>query len=346
MLERAGRSKPEKTLFVVSSKSGSTTEPNAFLAYFYDQVKKKKGQKAGENFVAITDPGTQMERIAKEKNFRHIVLNPADIGGRYSALSYFGMLPAALMGIDAMALLEGALDMAGRVRAARARVAKSGRGARRRARTPRERRPQQAHVLSVERHRLRRHVARTVDRRKHGQGRERDCSCRIRNLMLEASKYAADRIFVSIQTKPNLPLRKKLQALKKAGHPVIDIVIPGKNAVAGEFFRWEFATAVAGAVIGIDPFDQPNVQESKDLTKEYLERYETGGSLGAPSPLFEIDKFAIYSSHAAIRGSDATELLSSLVNTMRSGDWRRDVGLILNATRRTRRRCKKSVNIF
>ncbi|MBV9079794.1 MAG: bifunctional transaldolase/phosoglucose isomerase, partial [Elusimicrobia bacterium] len=112
VLERASHGRPEKTFFIVASKSGSTSEPNAFLAYFYDQVKKKKGDRAGENFMAITDPGTQMERIAKEKKFRHVVLNPSDIGGRYSALSYFGMTPAALMGLDVRSLVQRACDMA------------------------------------------------------------------------------------------------------------------------------------------------------------------------------------------------------------------------------------------
>ncbi len=112
VLQRARRAKPEKTIFIVSSKSGSTPAPNALLAYFYDAVAKVKGKKAGENFIAITDPGTSMEALAKEKNFRHIVLNPSDIGGRFSAMSFFGMLPAALMGIDVKMLLERATQMA------------------------------------------------------------------------------------------------------------------------------------------------------------------------------------------------------------------------------------------
>jgi hypothetical protein len=139
--------------------------------------------------------------------------------------------------------------------------------------------------------------------------------------MLNPDQYASDRVFVSIQTKANEPMKKKLAALKKAGHPTIDITIPSKNAIGAEFFRWEFATAIAGAVIGIDSFDQPNVQESKDLTKEYLEKYKSTGSLGGPAPLYENDKFAIYSSHPAIKGSDANELLSSLVYTMRPSDY-------------------------
>jgi transaldolase/glucose-6-phosphate isomerase len=320
VLERASRAKPEKTLFIVASKSGSTTEPNAFFAYFYDLVKKKKGAKAGENFIAITDPGTQMENLAKQKNFRHIVLNPADIGGRYSALSYFGMLPAALMGVDVPALLEGAFDMAGAcaplVRASQnpgavlggalGTLANSGRN-------------KLTFFLSKDIASVGTWLEQLIA---ESTGKEGKGILPVEaEPMLEASKYASDRIFVSIQTKPNLPLKKKLQALKKAGHPVIEIEIPGKNALGAEFFRWEFAIAVAGAVMGIDPFDQPNVQESKDLTKEYLEKYKSNGSLGAPDPVFENEQFAIYSNHPSIKGGDETELLASLAGSMQPGDY-------------------------
>jgi transaldolase/glucose-6-phosphate isomerase len=320
VLERAGRSKPEKTLFIVASKSGSTTEPNAFFAYFYDQVKKKKGAKAGENFIAITDPGTHMEQVANEKKFRHIVLNPADIGGRYSALSYFGMLPAALMGIDGVALLDGALDMAGAcsplVRASQNPGAVLGGALGTLANGGRNK---LTFFLSNDIASVATWMEQLIA---ESTGKEGKGIVPVESEpMLDAADYAADRIFVSIQTKPNLPMKKKLQALKKAGHPVIEITIPGKHAIAAEFFRWEFATAVAGAVMGIDSFDQPNVQESKDLTKEYLDKYSSAGSLGAPSPLLENEKFAIYSNYSAVKGTDATELLTALVNAMRPGDY-------------------------
>ena len=320
VLERAGRSKPEKTLFIVASKSGSTTEPNAFLAYFYDQVKKKKGVKAGENFIAITDPGTQMENVAKEKGFRHIVLNPPDIGGRYSALSDFGMVPAALMGIDGPTLLEGALDMAGAcsplVRASQNPGAVLGGALGTLANGGRNK---LTFFLSKDISSVAAWIEQLIA---ESTGKEGKGILPVESEpMLEASQYAADRVFVSIQTKPNLPLKKKLLALKKAGHPVIEIIIPGKNAIAGEFFRWEFATAIAGAVMGIDAFDQPNVQESKDLTKEFLDKYKNNGSLGAPSPLYENEKFAVYSGSSAVKGANETELLTSLVNAMRPGDY-------------------------
>jgi glucose-6-phosphate isomerase len=320
VLERASRSRPEKTLFVVASKSGSTTEPNAFFAYFHDQVKKKKGAKAGENFIAITDPGTQMERIARENNFRHIVLNPADIGGRYSALSFFGMLPAALMGLDGPTLLDGALDMAGAcspsVRASQnpgavlggtlGTLANAGRN-------------KLTFFLSKDIASVAAWIEQLIA---ESTGKEGKGILPVESEpMLAPPAYAADRVFVSIQTKPNPVLHKKLMALKKAGHPILEITIPGKNAIAAEFFRWEFATAIAGAVMGIDSFDQPNVQESKDLTKEYLEKYKSSGSLGAPAPLFENATLALYSAHSAVKGGNEIDILASLFNAMRPDDY-------------------------
>lgn len=320
VLERASRSKPEKTLYVVASKSGSTTEPNAFLAYFYDQVKKKKGAKAGENFIAITDPGTQMERIAKEKNFRHVVLNPADIGGRYSALSFFGMLPAALMGIDGPTLLEGALDMAGAcsptVRASQNPGAVLG-GA-------------LGTLANAGRNKLTFFLSKDIASAAgwieqliaESTGKEGKGILPVESEPMQSpDAYGNDRVFVSIQTKPSEPMKKKLAALKRAGHPVIDIVIPGKNALAAEFFRWEFATAIAGNIMGIDPFDQPNVQESKDLTKEYLDKYKSTGSLGAPKPVFENDSVAIYTQHKDVAGDSAEELVGSLLESVKPSDY-------------------------
>ncbi len=320
VLERARRSKPEKTLYIVASKSGSTTEPNAFLAYFFDLVKKKKGEKAGENFVAITDPGTMMERLAREKKFRHIVLNPSDIGGRYSALSFFGMLPAALMGIDVPTLIENAYLMAGacsavvpakqnlgvQLGAALGSLANAGRN-------------KVTFFLGKEIASLSTWVEQLIA---ESTGKEGKGILPVEGEPMEAPDvYGNDRVFVSIQLKRDLALEKKLAILKKAGHPVIQIQLSNKEQISGEFFRWEFATAIAGAALGIDAFDQPNVQESKDLTKKYLDAYKMQGTLSQDEPTLTENGLAVYSMNGLSQTTNVEELLQMLFRDVRAGDY-------------------------
>lgn len=329
VMERAARSKPEKTLYIVASKSGSTTEPNAFLAYFFDQVKKKKGDKAGENFIAITDPGTQMERIAKEKKFRHIVINPSDIGGRYSAMSFFGMLPAALMGIDVPALLQSTLAMAAAcsplvpadknpgavLGAALGQLAVAGRN-------------KVTYILSKEIASFSTWVEQLVA---ESTGKEGKGILPVESEpLVSPDTYGSDRVFVSIHIKPDAKVQTKLKALKKAGHPVIQIQLTNKTDITAEFFRWEFATAVAGAFLGIDPFDQPNVQESKDLTKQYLDQFKTQGHLEFQQPAFESDGIAIFVSNGGPKGQSVEEQLRLALSDLKAGDY---VALLAYITR-------------
>jgi transaldolase/glucose-6-phosphate isomerase len=311
VLERAARSKPEKTLYVVASKSGSTTEPNAFLAYFFDQVRKKKGDKAGENFIAITDPGTMMEALAKEKKFRHIVLNPSDIGGRYSALSFFGMLPAALMGIDVKKLLERAVQMADacsafmpieknpgvRLGAAMGSLAKAGRN-------------KVTFFLSKDVASFATWVEQLIA---ESTGKEGVGILPIESEPIQQpTAYGDDRVFVWIRTNASkdTAFAKKWTALKKAGLPVIEIVLKDKFDITAEFFRWEIATAVAGAVLGIDPFDQPNVQEAKDATKVLLSDFKARGAFPSETPWYKDDSLEVYT-------SNGHEHVTSLVDVIR-----------------------------
>ena len=271
---------PAKTLFVVASKSGSTTEPSVFYAYFFDLVKKSKGDKAGENFIAITDPGTKMEGDAKRDRFRKIFLNPSDIGGRYSALSYFGMVPAALMGHDVSKLLghaEVVIDQCktesplrsnpgATLGAALGALAKAGRD-KATIITPE---PLPTLGLWIEQI-----IAESTG--KEGRG-----ILPLAGEPLGAPDcYGHDRVFIQVRTlaSPAATDIKELMALSDAGHPVIDLVMAGPEDIAAEFFRWEIATPLAGKVIDINPFDQPNVQESKDNTKALLEVYKEKGAL-------------------------------------------------------------------
>lgn len=322
VMERAKRSKPEKTLYIVASKSGSTTEPNAFLAYFYDQVKKKKGDKAGENFIAITDPGTSMEKVAREKKFRHIVLNPPDIGGRYAALSFFGMLPAAIMGIDVKALLAPAIQMANAcsaqippeknpgvlLGAALGSLAKAGRD-------------KVTFFLSKEINSFATWVEQLIAESTGKEG--------IGILPVESEgaqplqAYGNDRVFVSmrLKTERDVSVSKLFAGLKKAGHPVIEITLDDKYDLGAEFFRWEFATAVAGAVLGINPFDQPNVQEAKDLTRQFLEEYKSKGRLAEEAPALEAKEARVYSSNGAGRAKSLEEALQIHLSQIKPGDY-------------------------
>ena len=334
--ERAARSKPEKTLYIVASKSGSTSEPNAFLAYFFDQVKKKKGDKAGENFIAITDPGTTMERIAKEKKFRHIVLNPPDIGGRFSALSFFGMLPAALMGLDAQAILESGARMAAacspfvpvsnnpgaELGAALGSLANQGKD-------------KLTFTLSKEIVSLAGWIEQLVA---ESTGKEGKGILPVESEDLQdpsfygRDRYGRDRVFVSIRlaNDKDQSSLKKLAALEKAGFPVIRITMDKKTDIGGELFRWEFATAVAGALMGIDAFDQPNVQESKDLTKKYLADYIQKGSLPAESPTVKENGLSVTLPAGSFQLSSFGDVFKWILDQVKPGDY---VALLAYLTR-------------
>ncbi|MFN0117385.1 MAG: bifunctional transaldolase/phosoglucose isomerase [Elusimicrobiota bacterium] len=320
VLERAGRSKPEKTLYIVASKSGSTTEPNAFFSYFYDLVKKKKGDKAGDHFIAITDPGTQMEKIAKEKKFRHIVLNPSDIGGRYSALSFFGMLPAALMGFDVHKITSIANSMSaacssqiptdknpGLVLGAILGVlAKQGRN-------------KVTFILSKDIASFSTWVEQLIA---ESTGKEGVGILPVESEPIRVKGYAHDRVFISIHTKIDSKTSNNLKALKKAGHPIIDIKLNSEEEMIGEFFRWEFATGIAGKILDINPFDQPNVQESKDLTKEFLETFTSKGNLGAPLPIFEKEGVSVFAAANLLKETQSLEaILSEVFNSIKPGDY-------------------------
>ena len=265
-----------KTLFIVASKSGTTTEPVMFHRYFYDRVKVLRGDRAGENFIAVTDPDTQLAADAKRDRFRRVILNPADIGGRYSALSFFGVVPMALTGVDVVELLDRAVhamhvstipqirrNPAALLGAAIGGLARQGRD-KLTLITPR---PLDTLGLWVEQL-----IAESTG--KEGQGVVPIAG----EPPLAASEYANDRLFVCVRMR-NSDETARLRELTDAGHPVIDIVLEDPLDLGEIFYVWEFATAVAGAILGINPFDQPNVQESKDNTKRLLEEYTSSGRM-------------------------------------------------------------------
>jgi transaldolase/glucose-6-phosphate isomerase len=270
---------PPSTIFVVASKSGTTIEPLMFYKYFFNEMRKVKGERAGENFVAITDPSTLMEAMATGDKFRRIFLNPSDIGGRYSALSYFGMVPAALQGIDIKTLLDraeramhacqpavpAADNPAVRLGAIIGALANAGRNKLTISTDP------EISSLGLWIEQL---VAESTG--KEGKG--------ILPVAGEAlgapDVYGDDRLFIHIAVGMIDPeAENSLRAIEAAGHPVVRRVMNDTLDLGEEFYIWEMATAIAGVVLGINPFDQPNVQESKDNTKLLLEDFKRDGRL-------------------------------------------------------------------
>ena len=278
----------DKTLFIVASKSGSTLEPNIFKAYFFEKVKQKLGDKAGSRFVAVTDPGSNLEKEARGDKFRHIFPGVKSIGGRYSALSNFGMVPAAAMGLDVERLLDEAERM---VHACAPGV-------------PAEENPGLvlgailglAHNKKIDKVTiaaspgiydlgawLEQLLAESTG--KEGKGivpvdRER---------LGPPDAYGDDRVFAYLRLEDGADAAQDaaIAALEKAGKPVVRIRVASKYDLAEEFVRWEIATAIAGAVMGINPFNQPDVEASKLATRALTSEYEKTGKLPAESPFFE-----------------------------------------------------------
>ncbi|HKP72819.1 MAG TPA: bifunctional transaldolase/phosoglucose isomerase [Pyrinomonadaceae bacterium] len=313
----------EHCLFVISSKSGTTTEPLVFYKYWYDQVGQRKSN-PGESFVAVTDPGTLMEKMATDDKFKRIFLNPADIGGRYSALSYFGIVPAALMGVDIKRLLDraervvhacasvvpAADNPAARLGAILGECAKAGRD-----KLTVVTDPQIASFgLWVEQL-----IAESTG--KEGRG-----IVPVAGETLGApSVYGDDRLFVSIAVgKLDSETEAKLKALEAAGHPVVYRTLTDLYDLGEEFFLWELATAFAGWRLGINPFDQPNVQESKDATKELLEAFTRDGKLQEQSVLATDGTLTVYAddeTRAALPSSSVADALKAHLSRAGAGDY-------------------------
>src|SRR5580692_4082700 len=319
------------TIFIVSSKSGTTLEPNIFKQYFFDRVEKTLGPgKAGGRFIAITDPGSKFEQVAQADGFRHIFHGDPSIGGRYAALSDFGMVPASVMGIDALRFLDRADVMA---------IACS-------SCLPVDKNPgvQLGLVLGV--------AAKA--------GRDKvtlitspgiwDCGAWLEQLLAESTGkdgkglipvdreslgapevYGKDRVIVYLRLEKGADAAqdKAVDALAKAGHPVVRIALSDIYNLGQEMFRWEIATAVAGSVIGINAFNQPDVEASKIETRKLTTEYEKSGSLPAESPILSengIDLFTDPANAAALAsaaGSDKTLLgyLRAHLNRLKASDY-------------------------
>ncbi len=319
ILEAEKQGAVEDTLFIVSSKSGTTAEPLALMEYFFQKVKEKKGPKAGENFISITDPGTPLEAAAGTRGFRRIYPGFPGVGGRYSALSPFGIVPAAVIGMDIRELL--ALSMRMRhacdssvpatdnpgltLGAALGELAKAGRDKVTFILPP---------AISSFGLWLEQLIAESTG--KQGRG-----IIPIAGEPLGAPEvYGSDRVFVMFRMAGAVDegTEKALVALREKGHPVIIIQVDSPMNVGEEFIRWEIATAAAGSVLGINPFDQPNVQEAKDITTAMLER-ASAGSLPDGSPTLEEGSLGYY--HSGRAAGSGAQILKGFLSSVRKGDY-------------------------
>jgi transaldolase/glucose-6-phosphate isomerase len=285
-----------KTLFIVASKSGSTLEPNIFKQYFFDRVQQTAGKEnAGKQFVAITDPGSKMEQVAKADHFSHCFPGVPSIGGRYSALSNFGLAPAAVMGLDLKRFLDRTEEM---VHACAATVpAQDNPGA------------VLGAILGTLGNAGRNKITIAASPAIH------DLGAWLEQLLAESTGkqgkglipvdreqlgspdvYGSDRVFVylRLETAFDATQDAQVEALRKAGQPVVRINISDKYDIGQEFFRWEIATAVAGSILGINPFNQPDVEASKIATRAITEQYEATGKLPSEQPMHEESGLKLY----------------------------------------------------
>jgi len=327
-----------KTLFIVSSKSGSTLEPNIFKQYFFERTKQAVGAvKVGSHFIAITDPGSKMQQVAEADRFLHVFFGRPSIGGRYSALSNFGMVPAAVMGLDTKKFLAGAAKM----------VSACGAG------VPVEENPGSALGIILG-------AAANAGRDKVtivASPGISDLGAWLEQLLAESTGkvgkgiipvghenlttpdvYGNDRVFVYVRLESGADADQdaKVAAIEKAGHPVVRIAMADIYELGAEFFRWEIATAVAGSIIGINAFNQPDVEASKIATRELTSAYEKTGSLPAEKPVLEDSGIKLFTDEknaaelAKAAGSDRSLVgyLKAHLSRIKAGDYFAVLGYI------------------
>jgi len=318
-----GRIELGRTLFIVSSKSGSTLEPEILNAYFLAATAKAVGERdAGRHFIAVTDPGSKLDELARRQDYRAIFHGDPAIGGRYSVLSVFGMVPLALTGQDVAAFFAATQPMVlaagpdappainpgvylgvvlgAAVQAGHDKVTIFSS-------------PELASIGSW----LEQLLAESTGKLGHG----------IIPVDLEPigapSAYGHDRLFVYMRLAgaAESEFDKQVEALAQAGHPVVRITLASPQLIGQEFFRWEVATAIAGAVIGIDPFDQPDVEASKLKTRALTDAYEKSGSLAPETPFYEDGMLAFYGDATLQGDSTVREIIAHHLDRLKPGDY-------------------------
>jgi len=318
VLETAGRLDPEKTLHVVSTKSGGTVETLSFFKFFYNRALHALGEdEAGLRFVAVTDPGSKLEEMAARLKFRKAFLNDPDVGGRYSALSFFGLAPAALIGVDVKKLLERADKM----------IQACGPGA--------DPKKNPALILGAAMGEL---AKAGVDKTTIFASPEvESLGDWIEQLVAESTgkegkgilpvvgerpagpdAYGNDRLFIHLRLEGTDPMGPAVSALQEAGHPVITIPLDDIYDLGGQLFLWELATVVAGHVLEINPFDQPNVEAAKILAKKMVAEYKQSGELPSEEPAFVDGDVEVF---GEVSGSSVAEAIANLAGSAEAGAY-------------------------
>jgi transaldolase/glucose-6-phosphate isomerase len=297
VLEHAEKIDPAKTLFIVSTKSGGTVETLSFMKYFYNHVLNAVGpEKTGEHFIAITDPRSELEAMARELKFRKIFLNDPNIGGRYSALSYFGLVPAALIGMDLAILLERAATMACNCEGCNCTVAGDNSGAWLGAILGQLAKSGRDKLTFIASPHISHFGAWAEQLIAESTGKDGKGIVPVDGEALtEHATYANDRLFVYLRLEDDNTHDARVKALTDAGLPVVQLNLRDLYDLGAEFFRWEMATAVAGMHLGINPFDQPNVESAKVLARTMVSSYQEEGELPVLSPSFEVNGIKVYS---------------------------------------------------
>lgn len=312
--ETAAAIDPAKTLFLVASKSGSTLEPNVIKDYFWDLTRRTVGAATvGDHFVAVTDPGSSLEKLAREERFRAVFHGEPTIGGRFSVLSPFGLVPAALGGVDLKAFVARTMQM---VRACGPDVPPSDNPGVRLGLVMGAAAAAGRDKLTVFASTPLRSFGAWVEQLvAESTGKRGKAIIPLEDEPIAGPEaYGPDRLFVHVKLAGDQSLDAPLARLAAAGHPVVTLTLADIGALGQEFFRWEIATAVAGAMMGIDPFDQPDVEASKIKTRALTTAVEKDGALPIEKPVFSADGIALYTdaaNAAALKDAGAGRELQS-----------------------------------
>ncbi len=318
---------PARTLFCVSSKSGTTLEPNIYMQYFFDETRKAVGDRAGHHFIAVTDPGSKLEGVAEKLAFRRLYHGDASIGGRYSALSDFGLVPNAAMGLDTERFLKRVALM---VEACKNSDSTKNPGV------------SLGLILGTAATKFSRDKITLVCSKSvydlgawleqllaESTGKEGKGLIPVdREPLFEPAEYGKDRLFAYIKFAGDndAEMESKIAAIESAGQPVVRIVVNDLYDIGQTFFQWEIATAVAGSILGINAFNQPDVEASKNVTRELTSEFEKTGSLPPEKPILEQDGIKLFTDKAnadALLKSGHTlgAVIRQHVDRLKAGDY-------------------------
>ncbi len=318
VLQYARDLNPQETLYIVSTKSGSTTETLSFMKYYYNRaLKKLSREKAARHFIAITDPGSELIDIAHRLNFRKIFLNDPNIGGRYSALTYFGLVPAALVGVDVKLLLKRGRVLqrnfenydsptegdtsAARLGTIMGELASLGLD-------------KITFIMSPDIEHFGAWVEQLIA---ESTGKERKGILPVDGeAVLEPRYYAADRLFVYMKLKDDSTYDNRVKKLYESGYPVIQLNLDDLYDLGQQFFKWETATAIAGWRLKINPFNQPNVEAAKKQARKVVAQYEDKGKLPETKPVLEKDDIKVF---ADFKGNTITDILADFFADAKPG---------------------------